>query len=41
LAEFHTFLPHLILRPPFRRFVLAQFADNGVAAQPILYRRVP
>jgi hypothetical protein len=38
--HFRTFLPHLILRPSFRRFVLATFAANGVAAQPILYRRV-
>lgn len=38
--HFRTFLPHLILRPSFRRFVLAMFAANGVAAQPILYRRV-
>jgi hypothetical protein len=35
-----TFLPHLILRPSFRRFVLATFASNGVAAQPIVYRHV-
>lgn len=35
-----TFLPHLILRPSFRRFVLATFAANNVAAQPILYRRI-
>jgi hypothetical protein len=38
--HFRTFLPHLLLRPSFRRFVLATFAANGVAAQPILYRRV-
>jgi hypothetical protein len=38
--HFRTFLPHFALRPSFRRFVLATFAANGVAAQPILYRRV-
>jgi len=38
--HFRTFLPHLALRPSFRRFVLATFAANGIAAQPILYRRV-
>lgn len=38
--NFRTFLPHLALRPSFRRFVLATFAANNVAAQPILYRRV-
>ncbi|WP_197380111.1 hypothetical protein [Mycolicibacterium mengxianglii] len=36
---FRTFLPHLLLRPSFRRFVLANFEANNVAAQPILYRR--
>ncbi|KRD16834.1 hypothetical protein ASE48_27100 [Mycobacterium sp. Root265] len=36
-----TFLPALLLRPSFRTFVLANFAANGVAAQPIMYRRVP
>ncbi|MEV4476377.1 hypothetical protein [Nonomuraea sp. NPDC049504] len=35
-----TFLPHLIFRPSFRRFVLASFKANGIAAQPIIYRRV-
>ena len=35
-----TFLPHLILRPSFRSFVLANFKANGIAAQPIIYRRV-
>ncbi|GAA0954727.1 hypothetical protein [Actinocorallia libanotica] len=35
-----TFLPGLILRPTFRSFVLANFKANGVAAQPIIYRRV-
>lgn len=35
-----TFLPHLIVRPSFRRFVLATFESNGIAAQAILYRRV-
>jgi hypothetical protein len=38
--HFRTFLPDLILRPSFRRFVLATFAATGIAAQPILYRRV-
>ncbi len=38
--HYRTFLPHFVLRPSFRRFVLATFADNGIAAQPILYRRV-
>ena len=38
--NFRTFLPHLALRPSFRRFVLTTFAANDVAAQPILYRRV-
>jgi hypothetical protein len=36
--HWRTFLPQLILLPSFRRFVLATFAANGVAAQPILYR---
>ena len=35
-----TFLPSLVFRPTFRRFVLANFKANGVAAQPIIYRRV-
>ncbi|WP_063034427.1 hypothetical protein [Nocardia grenadensis] len=34
-----TFLPALLLRRSFRSFVLANFAANGVAAQPIIYRR--
>lgn len=38
--HYRTFLPSLILRPSFRKFVLATFASNGIAAQPILYRRV-
>jgi hypothetical protein len=37
--SYRTFLPHFILRPSFRRFVLATFAANNIAAQPILYRR--
>jgi hypothetical protein len=37
---FPAFLPSLIFRPTFRRFVLANFAANHIAAQPILYRRV-
>jgi hypothetical protein len=35
-----TFLPSLLLRPTFRGFVLADFAANHTAAQPILYRRI-
>lgn len=35
-----TFLPSLLFRPTFRSFVLANFKANGVAAQPIIYRRV-
>lgn len=35
-----AFLPGLIFRPTFRSFVLANFKANGVAAQPIIYRRV-
>jgi hypothetical protein len=35
-----TFLPSLVFRPTFRSFVLANFKANGVAAQPIIYRRV-
>ncbi|MFC5827281.1 hypothetical protein [Nonomuraea insulae] len=38
--NWRTFLPSLIFRPTFRRFVLANFKANGVAAQPIIYRRV-
>lgn len=37
---FGDFLPSLIFRPSFRSFVQATFAVNGIAAQPILYRRV-
>lgn len=37
--SYRAFLPHLILRPSFRRFVLATFEANHIAAQPILYRR--
>jgi hypothetical protein len=37
---FRAFLPSLIFRPSFRSFVLANFAANNIAAQPILYRRV-
>jgi hypothetical protein len=36
--HWRTFLPHLALRPSFRRFVLGTFAANHIAAQPILYR---
>lgn len=35
-----AFLPSLLFRPTFHSFVLANFAANNVAAQPILYRRV-
>ncbi|WP_280435963.1 hypothetical protein [Nocardia carnea] len=35
-----TFLPGLLFRPTFRSFVLANFAANGIAAQPIIYRRL-
>lgn len=38
--SFRTFLPSLIFRPTYRRFVLANFKANGIAAQPIIYRRV-
>ncbi len=38
--HFRTFLPSLVLRPSFRRYVLANFAANAIAAQPILYRGV-
>ncbi|MDF2707302.1 MAG: hypothetical protein K0R62_2954 [Nonomuraea muscovyensis] len=38
--NWRTFLPSLIFRPTFRSFVLANFKANGVAAQPIIYRRV-
>ena len=34
-----SFPPSLLLRPSFRTFVLANFKANGVAAQPIMYRR--
>ncbi len=33
-----TFLPALLFHPGFRRFVLANFKANRVAAQPIIYR---
>ncbi|GLX08741.1 hypothetical protein Misp03_56670 [Microbispora sp. NBRC 16548] len=35
-----TFLPGLLFRPTFRSFVLADLAANGIAAQPIIYRRI-
>ncbi|MGS2648630.1 hypothetical protein [Streptosporangium sp. LJ11] len=38
--NWRTFLPSLIFRPTFRSFVLANFKANGIAAQPIIYRRV-
>jgi hypothetical protein len=38
--NFRAFLPSLLFRPTFRSFVLANFAANKIAAQPILYRRV-
>lgn len=31
-------LPHLLLRPSLRRFVLANFTANDIVAMPILYR---
>lgn len=34
-----TFLPSLLFRPSFRTFVLANFAANDIAAQPIIYRQ--
>ncbi|MGV9413522.1 hypothetical protein ACWDOP_26785 [Nocardia sp. NPDC003693] len=34
-----AFLPALLFRRTFRTFVLANFAANGIAAQPIIYRR--
>ena len=34
-----TFLPSLLFDRTFRSFVLANFAANGVAAQPVIYRR--
>ncbi|MTE21419.1 hypothetical protein F0L17_20340 [Streptomyces sp. TRM43335] len=37
--NFRSFLPDLALRPSFRRFVLATFEANDIAAQPIVYRR--
>ncbi|WP_067834086.1 hypothetical protein [Nocardia lijiangensis] len=37
--NWRTFLPSLIFRPTFRSFVLANFKANGIAAQPIIYRR--
>jgi hypothetical protein len=36
-----TFLPSLLFHPNFRSFVLANFKANDVAAQPIIYRRLP
>lgn len=38
--KLRTFLPSLIFRPSFRSFVLANFKANGIAAQPIIYRRI-
>lgn len=35
--NFRTFLPSLIFRPSFRSFVLANFQENDIAAQPIIY----
>ncbi|WP_459545851.1 hypothetical protein [Nocardia sp. X0981] len=35
-----AFLPSLLLRPSFRAFVLANFAANDIAAQPIIYRMI-
>ncbi|MFC4124680.1 hypothetical protein [Nocardia rhizosphaerae] len=36
-----AFLPSLLFRPTFRSFVLRNFAANDIAAQPIIYRRMP
>lgn len=36
--HWRTFLPQLIVLPSFRRFVLATFEANNIAAQPIMYR---
>ena len=33
-------LPHLVLRPTFRSYVLANFEANDIAAMPLLYRLV-
>jgi hypothetical protein len=41
LAQPAHVLPSLLLRPTFRSFVLADFAANRTAAQPILYRLSP
>jgi hypothetical protein len=38
--HWRTFLPQLALGRSFRRFVLATFEANDIAAQPILYRLV-
>ncbi|WP_433005514.1 hypothetical protein [Kribbella sp. CA-294648] len=38
--NWRTFLPSLIFRPTYRRFVLANFKANDIAAQPIIYRLV-
>ncbi|WP_051133136.1 hypothetical protein [Nocardia paucivorans] len=35
-----AFLPSLLFRPSFRTFVLANFAANDIAAQPIIYRLI-
>ncbi len=37
---FRAFLPSLLFRPSFRNFVLANFKANGIAAQPVIYRRL-
>ncbi|MEV6639437.1 hypothetical protein [Amycolatopsis sp. NPDC051371] len=37
--SWHAFLPHLLLRPSFRRYVGDNSMANGVTAQPILYRQ--
>jgi hypothetical protein len=38
--NWRAFLPHLLLRPSFRRYVGDNSMANGVTAQPILYRQV-
>ena len=35
-----SLLPSLVFKPSFRSYVLANFAANGTAAIPVLYRRV-
>ncbi|MFC6256066.1 hypothetical protein ACFP5Z_03300 [Kocuria oceani] len=37
--NWRAFLPHLLLRPSFRRYVGDNSMANGVTAQPVLYRQ--